>query len=1212
MIFQGIRLPSDVSIALDKGELVVFVGAGISKPPPSSLPLFDDLVVKVGKEFGKNISKDEVRIRGEPKILSEWHAAGHDVHRAVEKIIGDSSSKQTELHRKLFRIFKKSQEVRIVTTNFDSHLSTAARDVFLNEPIDEYFAPALPLGDDFQGLVYLHGSAHNKPERMVLTAEDFGRAYFSKGWAREFLLSLFSKYTVLFVGYSHSDILVSYLAHGLKQAGVKARWSLIGSDSSEEEKKHWKNLGISTVEYAIDERNTENRHHLLTEFFREWADFVNESILDQVNRLRLSAKSKFPDDEATAELVDYYIQDARFAQELCNSIEDEGWIDWMDKREYFKALFNGRKQGSDLNNKLKPNEKVLAGWLCSFGRKKYPETFLKIIRRHNEDFNYEFANVFAHALWTDGDDFEDPRFNIWVELLLKLGANVIPPVVWAYILSKCKLPDNTGIALKIFDILTTPKIHLSTPFRISPDDASSEMRKTDYEIEWPRESDHWLKEIWETIFKPGIPEYGDSLMSLSVRQLSHAHDLLRDAGKSDENFDLLSWQRKSIAPHEQNQEDYHVCLHVLVNAIREILEYWVEHHPAKVSYYVDVWRESKMPIFTRFAIYGIGLNISMTSEERIQWLEDNDFIYRSDLKKEVFDVLKNIYLAASMKGRKKLLARIKAGIPSEDQDVQTVAYKKFNILNWLMKADDSCELLKAGLEEIKINHPDFNESEYPEFDSWVVKGGSVDPKEAFDFDKILSEPPSKYVDSMLAAKETSISKYRSYIIKVGVFFQKDKTWSEKLIHELGSRGILERQIWWNMFFVWRESIASRGDWERILGVIETLPEEREIYAAASYLISRGIWCEEPNIDDELIERGYAIISKAWLLCKDQNAESNSSTDDLLTAAINHEGGWIGEFWIHYASHLRQKAKDRWQGLPENLKNQIVQAIRGTAGTATYARAAIIPWSAYLFSWDKQFAVKYLIPLFDLDNYPSIAKQTWPVYLNNRRVAVAEMEELLINSYEKLLTKISADNEWNEVLIRSDSLHHLGFHIAYLLMHVIENPIESGFISRVFPNMSEDVRGSLACGMGEYLKELHPEEQREKWDLWLKKYLENRINNIPRALANKETKYIVEWCLNLNDLFPAMVKLLEKMPLKGVFVYSLTKNLLKSPLIEKYPENACRFCVIVMRAEDVPVPYDNLRNLLDRFDQLVPNSHYLEEFKEELCKKGWNPEDQKGK
>ena len=1207
MIFQSISLPNDVSIALAKGELVIFVGAGISKPPPSSLPLFDGLVAKVGQEFGKDISKDEVRNRGGPNILSEWLGEGHKVHIAVEKIIEDPSSEPTELHRELFRIFKKSEGVRIVTTNFDNHLSTAAREIFPKKPIEEYYAPALPLGDDFQGLVYLHGSAHKKPERMVLTVEDFGKAYITKGWAREFLLSLFSKFTVLFVGYSHDDLLVSYLARGLKHAEIKPRWSLISSDSSEGDKSHWKDLGISTVEYSIDERNTENRYHLLTEFFREWAGFVNESILDQANRLRLTAKSKFPDDEATAEFVDYCIQDARLTQELCNSIEDEGWIDRMDRREYFKALFNDRKQRSDLNIKLKPNELVLARWLCSFVRKKYPETLLKIIRKHNEDFNCEFAKEFANTLWGIGD-VEDARFNTWVVLLLKFGSNVIPPVVWAYILRNCKLPDNTGIALKIFDILTTPTIHLGTPFRIPLEEASSEMQPLDYEIEWPRESDHWLNEIWDKIFEHRIPEYDDSLMSLFVRQLSCAHLLLRGVGKYYENFDLLSRQRKSIAPHKQNNENSHVCLHFLVNAIREILEYWIEHHPAKVSYYVNMWRESRIPIFTRFAIYGIGLNKSMTSDERIKWLLDNDFIYCSDLKKEVFDVLKNNYRKASIEVRIQLLARIKEGIPSENLDTRIIANEKFNILNWLMKADDSCKLLKAELEEIKRNHPDFSEREYPEFNSWSGKGGLVDPMEGFDFDKILSESPSKYVDSLLAAKETSFINYHYYSnINLGELFKRDKTWSKKLIKDLVSRDIYERQIWWGMLSAWREKITSRDDWIWILGVIETLPLNPEIYASASYLISRGFWCEESNIDDELIERGYAIISKAWLLCKDQNAESNSSADDLMTVAINHEGGLIGEFWIHYASHLRQKAGDKWPGLPKRLKDQIVYAIRGTADTATYARAAIIAWSAYLFSWDKKFTVEYLIPLFDLDNDPSIAKQTWPVYLNYRRLAVAEMEELLINYYERLLTQISEDSEWNEVLIKKGSLHHLGFHIARLLLRVIKNPIESGFIGRAIPNLSQDVRGILAYHMGEYLKELKPEEQREKWDLWLKEYLESRLNAIPSELAHEETKHIAEWCLNLNDLFPVMVELLGKMPLKGVIAYSLTKHLLDSPLIEKYPEGACRFCVIVMTADDFPTLHDHLLNLLDRFNKLVPNSPCLNKFKEKLFEIGWNPE-----
>src|SRR5690554_7670999 len=41
---------------------------------------------------------------------------------------------------------------------------------------------------------------------LVITDREFGRAYLTEGWARRFLVALFRKYVVLFVGYSHDDL----------------------------------------------------------------------------------------------------------------------------------------------------------------------------------------------------------------------------------------------------------------------------------------------------------------------------------------------------------------------------------------------------------------------------------------------------------------------------------------------------------------------------------------------------------------------------------------------------------------------------------------------------------------------------------------------------------------------------------------------------------------------------------------------------------------------------------------------------------------------------------------------------------------------------------------------------------------------------------------------------------------------------------------------
>jgi hypothetical protein len=1207
MIFQGTKLPNEVSIALDKGELVIFVGAGVSKPPPSNLPLFDGLVVEIGKQFGINKSIEEVRGK-EDRILGEWHDAGHNVHKAAVKVLNNKQSRPTQLHNEIFRVFKESNRVRIVTTNMDRNLSEAAHQVFPDDRIDEYYAPALPLGDDYEGLVYLHGSISNKPERLVLTAEDFGKAYLSKWWAREFLLSMFSKYTVLFVGYSHSDVLIRYLAYGLKHANAKPRWSLIGSDSSEEDKKNWKCLGIHTEEYLVDNNNhPENSHHLLTEFFKEWTAFVNESIIDRANRLKLTIKSKFPEDDATIEFLDYCMKDSRLAQELCQSIEDEDWISWMDQRGYFNPFFNDGKQREDWNKKLEPNENVIAYWLCSFVRKEYPETLLQLSEKYNQAFNIHFAKILAHELWTKRDKFDDPRFNTWVSLLVSNGPNIISPEIWAYILKECKLPENTGVALEILKFLTTPELHLRKPFSILPSKETDKVQRVDYEIEWPSESDYWLKETWEKIFRPAIPELGDELMALAVKQLLSAHLLLKGVGKANEYYDILSWSRRSIAPHEQNHDEMYVCLSILIDAAREILEYWLKNDPYKGKFYINIWGKSNVPLLKRLAIYGIGLDASMSGDDRINWLLSKDLIYAWGMKKEVFDVLKSSYPFTSQEVRKSLIVRIMEGIKNEKLEERIIAHEKFEILTWLRKSDESCDLLKTAIEEINHSYPDFEEHDHPEFDTWIGGVEFVDPRKGVDFTKILAEEPSNYVDSILSASETSIfgDKWQHLAI-LKELFERDRTWSEKFIGNLVQRRIWDRDIWRGVFIALREIVKSQDDWNWILGLIETLPVNREIYACVSELISSGLWRRESVINDDIIDRGYAIISKAWTLCKDDDSEFDDSPGDLLTSAINHEGGWIGEFWINYASHLRQKAKDSWKGIPEKLKEQIIQALQGSGRTAIYARIAMIPWTPYLFAWDELFAKTYLLPLFDWDINQSIAKQTWSVYIGYRRWTHVYMEKLLIPHYKQLVNQLNSDVKLEKTLLESSSSHHLGFKLAGLVMRVISNPLKSGFLTEVIPKLSEQLRGSLAHGMSIFLKELKPEEQKGKWVLWIKEYMENRLDGIPSGFTYGETRYLVEWCLCLGDLFPEMLELLERMPLKQVFAYSLTKDMLDSPLLDKYPEEACRFCVIVMKAEDFPSLYDHLLELLTKFERLINGSNWLAKFKEELYRRGWSP------
>ena len=103
--------------------------------------------------------------------------------------------------------------LRLVTTNFDTLFEEAARESTGVQP-EVFPAPALPLGREFHGIVHVHGTI-DKPHDMVLTDADFGRAYLTEAWARRFLVDLFRSFTVLFVGYGHSDTVMNYLARAL-------------------------------------------------------------------------------------------------------------------------------------------------------------------------------------------------------------------------------------------------------------------------------------------------------------------------------------------------------------------------------------------------------------------------------------------------------------------------------------------------------------------------------------------------------------------------------------------------------------------------------------------------------------------------------------------------------------------------------------------------------------------------------------------------------------------------------------------------------------------------------------------------------------------------------------------------------------------------------------------------------------------------------------
>ena len=180
MIFADVRLPDQIRIALEEGKLVIFAGAGVSLPPPSNLPLFNGLACQI-------CGQPSVPSGKEDQSLGKLARNGTDVHAAAAKILYHPKTHPTELHKQALRIFGSPDKVRIVTTNFDDHFSAAARSVFRKRAIKEFYAPALPLGEDHPFLHDQHSQLHGKFKQAISSTpefKEFEELLYLRGWKK--------------------------------------------------------------------------------------------------------------------------------------------------------------------------------------------------------------------------------------------------------------------------------------------------------------------------------------------------------------------------------------------------------------------------------------------------------------------------------------------------------------------------------------------------------------------------------------------------------------------------------------------------------------------------------------------------------------------------------------------------------------------------------------------------------------------------------------------------------------------------------------------------------------------------------------------------------------------------------------------------------------------------------------------------------------------
>ena len=118
MRIGNIDIPQEILDAQQQGTLVIFAGAEVSKPAPSNLPNFEELV----KEIAKGTSYKPKENEPFDRFLGKLTQKGMKIHEIAQENLSKNKPEPNQLHHAIVKLFKNPKDLRIITTNQDNLL----------------------------------------------------------------------------------------------------------------------------------------------------------------------------------------------------------------------------------------------------------------------------------------------------------------------------------------------------------------------------------------------------------------------------------------------------------------------------------------------------------------------------------------------------------------------------------------------------------------------------------------------------------------------------------------------------------------------------------------------------------------------------------------------------------------------------------------------------------------------------------------------------------------------------------------------------------------------------------------------------------------------------------------------------------------------------------------------------------------------------------
>lgn len=1057
-ITGDVEIPQPVVDAHADGDLVFFVGAGASMGPPSNLPSFEGLAKAMAEKAGVPFSN----VGGLDFFLGSL-PEGFDTRRHVRDEIQSGTPAFNPAHTAIAQLAATSGKFRVVTTNFDLHLESAAAAVGVS-PADVWHSPALPIGSDYAGLVYLHGSVRRPPDELIVTDRDFGRAYITEAWATRFLLPMFDKRTVVFVGYSHEDTIMRYLALGLPSNTRRYAFTNDGDDPK------WEHLEITPIRYTL---RGERDHGNLEDALTTWAQRARMGALEHDARVREIING----DSTTLPLPerDYLISQIETeegARRFALHATEHRWLRWLEGTDIFKALFQG--------GPASPPSSVLAHWYSTFIEN--PETsdlalhtVQRLGRRFSDDLLFSVA-LATEALFRINPD----RGSRWRVLLMTSieGRTAPGDPGSAHRFARDGMSNTRAIVRSVL----RPYLVLERGW-LSDNDSNY---PPSADLGWPLNPRDLHKIVTEHAISA---DSGDPrTLSFFEEALHSAYDLVAAYNGASEHASFR-FSRSRIEDQPQHRIHH---IDSMIDGLRIVGERLLDDAPDLP----DRWWLFDRVLFRRLALHLIAEDTNRSADDKVAWVTDRDATFLGGVKHEVFRILAGTVAEASAASLAALLEAVRRGprFPAGVDDVDRhIAYSKFNVLIWITRAAPEWAEAAAELAAIRAEYPNFAEREAPDQDFTVSTGtwGGVLPMEPEDFvGMVTSDGADAALSSVLARDYTERNfnepTWDDALDLFGRAASEDPASGLQLLEALHSLDHKKQgQIRNAIVSGWAEAVMTEP---ARLSVIEALSQDALLAGSprpvAQFLLGQIRQIVDSGAStsaDRLRNLAQGLLAKNE---DDENAFPIGYDGPML--ALNSWPGELATYWLTEIDRRWRSDRDGWGGLNDH-ETAALRTLLARPNLVAATAPAVARELFFLFAADEAFTTDSVIPLF---TDPTTMVGTWKAYLYGARINDRMLQNGMFTALLSMWERLS-DLDDEALIQRFLSLAasiaiSAGISAAERRGLCFASVTAQGGVHA--PRFAQEVAQELASGA---------EDGETAWVTWLRGHLEDRLNGVPR-------------------------------------------------------------------------------------------------------------------